>query len=226
MARDESGSICANDHRRLADALEHHQHIEGADIGPYRACRLSPAQQLVEHAITSRGPHGSRGWRERHRRRLEQRAVELLTAGELVEEVEQRRLRVGACRATRGRGRDLTHPLDDDRGDQMLLGGEVPKQRAAADAGALGDLGDADVEAPLAEQLRGGLEQAPPVALGVGRRWRSPRRTSLPTFSYAATGLGRSVEIRCPDVAPAQRERHDQRAATPSMIAAAANATW
>jgi hypothetical protein len=62
----------------------------------------------------------------------------------------------------------LVHPLDHDRGDQMLLGGEVAEQRGPADSGPLRDLADAHLEPALAEHLRGGIQQPPPVAPRIG----------------------------------------------------------
>ena len=86
----------------------------------------------------------------------------------LLEEHEQRLVRVvGALELTSRRG-GLVHPLDDDRRDQVLLGREVAEQRPAADAGALGDLADADIEAAGPEQFLGRVEQPPPIALRVG----------------------------------------------------------
>ena len=104
----------------------------------------------------------------RVRDRLEQSAVDLLGARHLLEEREQRLGGiVGALELAASRG-GLVHPLDDDRRDQILLGGKVAEQRPAADAGALGDLADADIEAAGPEQFLGRVEQPPPIALRVG----------------------------------------------------------
>ncbi len=99
---------------------------------------------------------------------VEQRPVDLLAPDRLIDQVEQRR--PGIRRLERGvaAGDRLVHPLHHDRRDQVLLGGEVAKQRSAADARLLGDLADADVEPALTEHLGGGIDQAPAVSLGVG----------------------------------------------------------
>ena len=52
--------------------------------------------------------------------------------------------------------------------DQRLAGGEVPVERADADAGVLGDRVERDVGAVLGERAHGDLEQPVAVALGVG----------------------------------------------------------
>jgi hypothetical protein len=51
------------------------------------------------------------------------------------------------------------HAIDDDGGDQVLLGREAAKDGASADAGAASDLAYADVEPVLGERRRGGVEE-------------------------------------------------------------------
>ena len=59
-------------------------------------------------------------------------------------------------------------PVVDDRLEQRLLRGEVPVERAGADARAPGDLVERHGDALLGERLLGDLEQPVPVALRVG----------------------------------------------------------
>jgi hypothetical protein len=59
------------------------------------------------------------------------------------------------------------HAVDDDRCNQMLLRREAAEDRALADAGAAGDLRDANLEPMLRERVGGGVEKEPPVALGI-----------------------------------------------------------
>jgi hypothetical protein len=99
---------------------------------------------------------------------FEQRARALLARGRRVEELEQRLPRVRCVEQLAAERDRLVHRVDDDRRDQVLLGGEVAKQRPATHAGALCDLRDAHIEAALAEQLGGCVEQPPAVAFGIG----------------------------------------------------------
>jgi hypothetical protein len=55
-----------------------------------------------------------------------------------------------------------------DRLEQRLLGREVPVQRSRADPGAAGDLIEGDGKAVSGEGDRGDLDEAIPVAAGVG----------------------------------------------------------
>ena len=63
---------------------------------------------------------------------------------------------------------ELLDPDLEERVDQRLSVGEAAIDGADADPGPRGDLVEAHLEAPLGEQLGGGLKDAPPVALGVG----------------------------------------------------------
>ena len=111
----------------------------------------------------------------------------LLAVDDLVQEAEQRLARIVGARAARGPRRRVVHPLDHDRGDQVLLGGEVAKQRPAADARALRDLADARRRARARRTApRRRVEQPPPVALGICSEVPCSSAPSRSTLSYAS----------------------------------------
>jgi hypothetical protein len=58
--------------------------------------------------------------------------------------------------------------VEDDRGDQVVLAGEVAEHGAFSDTGSPGDVGDRRVHASLRELVRSSREQQFPVAGGVG----------------------------------------------------------
>ena len=156
--------------RRLTDALDEHQHVHRADVPRTAPASWARTSSCVEHTddlglgradlrvgldtcrATASNSARSRCWRPTISSRNSNRAVS------------------GSADSTQLLAADgrLFHPVRHDRCDQVLLRGEVAKQRPAADAGALGDLADADVEPAFAEQRLGGVEQPPPVSLGVG----------------------------------------------------------
>jgi hypothetical protein len=74
-----------------------------------------------------------------------------------------------------------------DRLEQRLLGREVPVQRSRADPGAAGDLVEGDREAVGGERDCRRLDQAIPVAAGVGAL-RSGCRQGLPRFVATKRG--------------------------------------
>ena len=155
--------------------------------------------------------------------RLEHRPVDLLAPDDLGEELEQRLAWIGSLEQALGQVHGLAHPLDQDRRDQSLLGGEVPEQRAPAHAGPLGDLAYANVEPALAEQLPGSVEHAPAVSLGIGTESPFPWRHRY-RFSYAAAGEGASSR----SMFSRSRRRTVAARITPpaaSITAAAVNAT-
>ena len=135
--------------------------------------RTAPAacardQQLIEHADDLRvGGADVVVGEERVGDGVEQGAVELLATDDLVDEPEQRPAGVGRVEQLSPPCHRLAHPLDHDRCDQVLLGREVAEQRPASDAGARRDLADAHLEAALAEQGLGGVQQTAAVSLGV-----------------------------------------------------------
>jgi len=63
--------------------------------------------------------------------------------------------------------------------EQRLLGRKVPVKRSRADPGPAGDLIEGDGEAVGREGDRGRLDQALPVAAGVGALWPGRRQDYL-----------------------------------------------
>ena len=134
-----SGSTCWNERRASHTPLTIIITSTRADVGAHRAGVLGARHQRVEHAeqlacgparISSLASHvvGDR---------VEQRPVGLLAPDRLLDELEQRLAGIGRLQRRLAAADRLVHPLDDDRGDQVLLGGEVAKQRPAAHAGPL-----------------------------------------------------------------------------------------
>jgi hypothetical protein len=84
--------------------------------------------------------------------RLQERQVALLAAlrghGQ---ELEQRSARIGRVGQAPGDGDERGEVLSDDRGDQVVLGGEVAEDRALRDARPAGDVGDRRRQAALGE---------------------------------------------------------------------------
>ena len=84
------------------------------------------------------------------------------------EELQQRRAGVRRVEQAFADRVERVDPVEDDRGDQVVLRGEVAEHGALADAGPAGDVGDRGVQAPLGELVGGRGQQQPPVAGGVG----------------------------------------------------------
>ena len=143
-------------------------------VGYQCAGVLGPAEQHADRLTESfldvggrlleadAGPH--------HRRHQVPLARGLLD--HVMQEAEERRSRVVGISQVPGVGRQGDQTLGEDRLAQSLFGREVPVEGPDADARLLGDHVDGHLDALGREDQLGRLEDAGPVALGVG-----PERT-------------------------------------------------
>ena len=210
MTVDDRGIGMGQRSRRRARALEQHHHIHRTDVRSDRSGLLGAGEQPLEHPEDLAVRRADLLAAEPclvHR--LEQRTVELLASDDVGDEVEQRLPGIRGIQELPTADRGVMHPFGDDRRDQVLLRGEVPKQGSAPEACGPCDLRDADVEPSLAEQPVRSFEQTLAVALGVG-----PKLSLL--YGHLAhivlrSGGGRDqVGLDNPDVASAQRQRQRQ----------------
>ena len=84
------------------------------------------------------------------------------------EEFQQRRAGIRRLEQPFADRVERVDAVEDDRGDQVVLGGEMAEHGALPHAGPAGDVGNRGVEAALGELVRGRRQQQLPVAGGVG----------------------------------------------------------
>ena len=125
----------AGDLRALDQALD-----EGPQPGPCSGDQLLGAELRTEH--------------------LGEAAVRGLQADDIVEVLEEALPGIVRVESLDGRGHDSFEMILEDRVDQSILRREASVERPDADAGAGGDLLDADVDPVLGERPPGSLENA------------------------------------------------------------------
>ena len=157
-----------------ADPAEQQLDVVHADVVADRAGVLSGAQQGAEGGAHARLRLDHAGHLADQRDRLRQRAVGRRAARRVEHERRQAGRRVGILQALAGAGLEPLEAVDDDRGDEVLAGGERAVDGRLADAGAARHLGHARVDAALGEDLARGGDHA----LAVAQRVAAPRDAS------------------------------------------------
>ena len=112
-----------------------------------------------------------------------------------VEEAEEGRRRVVGVGQRLGVDGQRRQPIEQDGLAELLLGREVAVERPHAHAGLLGDQVDRDLDPLDGEDVLGGLEDAGPVALGVGpqRARRDGGRLVTPCLYRSASRPQKSL---------------------------------
>ncbi len=170
---------------RLAGRADQRDHRGGRDVGPHGADRLRPLEQHADGVAQAFLHLGSRllelepGAHDGDQQVALGRAL-LHHVGEEAEEGTRRVVGVRQRLCIDG---ERGEPVEQDGLAELLLGREVAVERPHPHTGLLGDEVDGDLDPLEREDGLGGLQNAVPVALGVGSQ-------------RACAGVGRLVTPR------------------------------
>jgi len=147
----------------IAGRAHQQDDVAAGDVSAHRAVLPSPADQGVNRREHPRA--GTGNGRAELAGLLQERQVALLLLlrGD-GEELQQRLPRVSRLQQPLAGRVQSVHPVQDDRGDEVVLRGEMTEHGALADAGPPRDVSDRGVQAPLRELLRRRPQQRLPVA--------------------------------------------------------------